>query len=288
MKAYVSAYQACLNLKCCELGMGQARTCHISMRRGTAAGCNKSFIYDLIFISLDLRSLDRMKYAMGVGSQNNTEALDDFGHDLYFSDFHYDVNAIWAPLSSRTIEAEIIKHAWSGKFCTFGQLKEWILTETPLQIHSRVFEDLERAKILTVTTPAQYRTKVLVPAVAAAPKVVNEVVNTETVVPTVENVLTPAGVMSVARTTIVGVPTLVQNVVNVPVPTLTEVIVIKTDPRTRKPKFPEYVGKLSTDPDEDEIKGPRYKYRNDWKLQFASCDCTDCLSYLMNRKAKIQ
>uniref|UniRef100_A0A7M5WQE6 Uncharacterized protein n=1 Tax=Clytia hemisphaerica TaxID=252671 RepID=A0A7M5WQE6_9CNID len=153
MKALVDVYGKCLRLKHPEDPL--LRTCHISMRRGSSQGVDRGCIYDLIGFCFGLKSLSQMKYAMGVGSQNSPK---EFGNELYFSDYHYDVNGKWSPLNSRVAEADIIHQYWAGKTCTFGELKQWILTDTSLQIHSRPLQDLEIAgKLEVLDTTYDYK-----------------------------------------------------------------------------------------------------------------------------------
>jgi len=125
----------------------EIKTYPFSMRRGSATGDNKGYIYYLIFATKELYSIKDMKYAMNVAAQNPSE-------ELYFSDFAATVNEpIWKPLTNFEIECKYI-------YCNqpfgrnvefkFGALKQWILLHTPFDTHSKALQELEIQDLLKV------------------------------------------------------------------------------------------------------------------------------------------
>lgn len=117
-----------------------------SMRRGSEKGVEKSYIYYLLYGALDLRSMAIAKYAMHVAAQNFDleESASVTSNELFFSDFHFKSGISWRPKTSGKDEAEFIYNRWKGKNVSFGELKEWIILESPYQVHSAALRYLEK------------------------------------------------------------------------------------------------------------------------------------------------
>jgi len=129
------------------------KTTRFSMRKGSASGTDKGFIYFLIFASEELKSIAQMKYAMNVAEEDDAE---EGNEEMFFTDYNFDPeNPKWYPITDIKEEARYILNNVPNHLhkCSFGELKEWILLYTPYQVHSKALRELEKEKYMEVTVP---------------------------------------------------------------------------------------------------------------------------------------
>ena len=151
MRVYMDVYKDIAS-QCYEnmdKGTAPLKFLSFSMRKGSQAGCDKGFIYYLLFAATDLTSMKYAKYAMRVAAEEGN-INEQGGSELYFSDYYYNRELPWRPVTEKVDEAEYIYNHWRGKECTFGELKEWILLSSPYSIHSNPLRWLEKQGYLTV------------------------------------------------------------------------------------------------------------------------------------------
>ena len=83
--------------------------------------------------------------------------------ELYFADFYFRPEIPWRPKEAKDLkEANHIYQHYRGQEVRFGDLKEWIIMETPYQFHSRALRLLEW-RILLVIVSTNYQIKYLCP-----------------------------------------------------------------------------------------------------------------------------
>jgi len=114
---------------------------------------NSKPLYDLIYLSDKLRSLNTMKYAMCHSKQNT--------YELSFCDKEcHDGGPTFYLRTNIPEETEYIYQQWKGRTCTFGEMKQWILTKSPFKYHSKALWRLERDRKLHIDPKADKRKRI--------------------------------------------------------------------------------------------------------------------------------
>ena len=157
MESYTSVYKGCFQNKYFKSTGDSVRFLKFSLRKGSSQGVEKNFIYYMLFAAVDLTTMSNAKYALHTVAQNfklpeNSETTSD---ELYFADFYFRPEIPWRPKKAKDLkeeEANCIYQHYRGKEVRFGDLKEWIIMETPYQFHSRALQLLEKRKLLVVVS----------------------------------------------------------------------------------------------------------------------------------------
>ena len=147
MESYASVYKSCFQNQYFKSTGDSVRFLKFSLRKGSSQSVEKSFIYYMLFAAVDLTTMANAKYALHTVAQNfklpeNPETTTD---ELYFADFYFRPEIPWRPKEAKDLEEEtnrIYQH-YRGQEVRFGDLKEWIIMETPYQFHSRALQLLE-------------------------------------------------------------------------------------------------------------------------------------------------
>ena len=155
MENYATAYRNCFQKKYIQTTGKPIRFLKFSLRKGSSQGVEKGFIYYMLFAAVDLTAMKGVKYALHTAAQNFRlpERPETTTDELYFADFYFRPETPWCPKEAEHLykeEACCIYQHYKGKEIRFGDLKEWVIMETPYQFHSKALKDLEENKYLTV------------------------------------------------------------------------------------------------------------------------------------------
>ena len=128
-----------------------------SLRKGSNQDPETHFIYYMLFAAVDLTSIANVKYALHTVAQNFKlpEKPTTTTDELYFTDFYVHSEIPWRPKKAKDLkreEAKFIFDHYRGQEVKFGELKEWVIMETPYQFHSRALQFLEKESNLTVVS----------------------------------------------------------------------------------------------------------------------------------------
>jgi hypothetical protein len=122
---------------------GSLFTSAIAFRKGKK-GPKKATIYFMVFGTTSMSILQNFKTA--------AQSVTQQGSELAFSDFFH-FNGIVIPNGRKTTneeEAETIYNHFQGQTVTLGEVKRWVIEETPYPYHARAIKVLENDKRLTV------------------------------------------------------------------------------------------------------------------------------------------
>lgn len=131
------------------------RISEFSIRRGSSKSVDKNYIYYLLFVAVDLTAMKSVKYALHTAAQNFkfSPRPETISNELYFADFYFRPDTPWRPREANELideEADVIYQNYKGQVVTFGELKEWVIMETPYQCHSDALRNLEKNRSLIV------------------------------------------------------------------------------------------------------------------------------------------
>ena len=155
MESYATVYKSCFQNKYFQKTGESIRFLKFSLRKGSSQGVEKRFIYYMLFAAVDLTAMANAKYALHTVAQNFKlpEKPETTSNELYFADFYFRPETPWRPKEAKDLkeeEANCIYQYYRGQEVRFGDLKEWVIMETPYQFHSRALQLLEKKKILKV------------------------------------------------------------------------------------------------------------------------------------------
>ena len=155
MENYATVYRNCFQKMYTQTTDEPIRFLKFSLRKGSRQGVEKGFIYYMLFAAVDLTAMKSVKYALHTAAQNFKlpERPETTTDELYFADFYFRPETPWCPKEAKDLkkeEANCIYQHYKGQVIKFGDLKEWVIMETPYQFHSRALQDLEKNKYLTV------------------------------------------------------------------------------------------------------------------------------------------
>ena len=155
MESYAIAYRNCFQNKYLQTADESIRFLRFSLRKGSRNSLESSFIYYMMFAAVDLTAMKSAKYALHTVAQNFKlpERPETTSDELFFADFHFSPETPWCPKKAKDLkeeEANCIYQHYRGQEVPFGDLKEWVLMETPFQFHSRALQHLEKNGDLTV------------------------------------------------------------------------------------------------------------------------------------------
>ena len=155
MESYAAVYKSCFQNKYFQKTGESIRFLKFSLRKGSSQGVEKRFIYYMLFAAVDLTAMANAKYALHTVAQNFKlpEKPETTSDELYFADFYFRPETPWRPKEAKDLkeeEANCIYQHYRGQEVRFGDLKEWVIMETPYQFHSRALQLLEKKKFLKV------------------------------------------------------------------------------------------------------------------------------------------
>ena len=106
-------------------------------------------------MAVDLTAMKSVKYALHTAAQNFkfSPRPETISNELYFADFYFRPDTPWWPREANELideEADVIYQNYKGQVVTFGELKEWVIMETPYQFHSDALRNLEKNRSLIV------------------------------------------------------------------------------------------------------------------------------------------
>ena len=155
MESYAIAYRNCFQDEYLQTRDDSIRFLRFSLRKGSRQSVEKRFIYYMMFAAVDLTAMKSVKYALHTAAQNFKlpERPETTSDELFFTDFHFNPERPWCPKKAEDLkeeEANYIYQHYRGQVVLFGDLKEWVLMETPYQFHSRALQHLENLHDLRV------------------------------------------------------------------------------------------------------------------------------------------
>ena len=111
----------------------------------------------MLVAAVDLTAMTNAKYALHTVAQNFKlpEKPETTSDELYFADFYFRREIPWSPKEAKDLkeeEANCIYQHYREQEIRFGDLKEWVIMETPYQFHSNALRHLEKNKCLTVVS----------------------------------------------------------------------------------------------------------------------------------------
>ena len=157
MESYAMAYRNCFQIKYFQDRYESIRFLRFSVRKGSRQSVERRFIYYVMFAAVDLTAMESVKYALHTAAQNFrlAERPETTSDELFFADFHFCPETPWCPKKAKDLkeeEANCIYQHYRGQEVRFGDLKEWVIMETPYQFHSRALLLLERRRLLVVVS----------------------------------------------------------------------------------------------------------------------------------------
>ena len=157
MESYAMAYRNCFQIKYLQDRSESIRFLRFSLRKGSMQSVEKRFIYYMMFGAVDLTAMKSVKYALHTAAQNFKlpERPETTNDELFFADFYFRPETQWCPKKAADLkeeEANCIYQHYRGQEVRFGDLKEWVIMETPYQFHSRPLQLLEKRRLLVVVS----------------------------------------------------------------------------------------------------------------------------------------
>ena len=139
------------------------RISEFSIRSGPSKSVYKNYIYYFLFVAVDLTVMRSVKYALHTAAQNFkfSRRPETISNELYFAEFYFRPDTPWPPRKANEQieeEADFIYQHYKGQEVRFGELKEWVIMETPHKFHSDAFRNLEKNRSLTVISTDYDRT----------------------------------------------------------------------------------------------------------------------------------